>query len=45
MNKGEVDAFQQLESSCTVLFGGADKHASPAQEDICRDLESSDDQV
>ena len=41
----KVDAFQSNEAACTVLFGGSDKVATPTQEDICRDLEQSDDKV
>eukprot|EP00615_Pteridomonas_danica_P000322 CAMPEP_0114361378 /NCGR_PEP_ID=MMETSP0101-20121206/24679_1 /TAXON_ID=38822 ORGANISM="Pteridomonas danica, Strain PT" /NCGR_SAMPLE_ID=MMETSP0101 /ASSEMBLY_ACC=CAM_ASM_000211 /LENGTH=961 /DNA_ID=CAMNT_0001506305 /DNA_START=27 /DNA_END=2912 /DNA_ORIENTATION=- len=44
MSKGEVDAFQLNEASCTVLFGG-DKAATPSQEDICTDLEGTDDKL
>eukprot|EP00614_Pseudopedinella_elastica_P006800 CAMPEP_0172593566 /NCGR_PEP_ID=MMETSP1068-20121228/12783_1 /TAXON_ID=35684 /ORGANISM="Pseudopedinella elastica, Strain CCMP716" /LENGTH=961 /DNA_ID=CAMNT_0013391161 /DNA_START=28 /DNA_END=2913 /DNA_ORIENTATION=- len=45
MNKGEVDAFQSTDAACTVLFGRSDKSGSPTQEDICRDLESPNDEV
>ena len=41
----QVEAFQAHETSCTVLFGGADKYATPSQEDICKDLEGTDDKV
>jgi len=41
----QVDAFQANEVNCTVLFGGTDKIATPTQEEICRDLEASDDKV
>jgi hypothetical protein len=41
----QVEGFQAHETSCTVLFGGADKYATPSQEDICKDLEGTDDKV
>jgi hypothetical protein len=41
----QVEGFQAHETSCTVLFGGTDKYASPSQEDICKDLEGNDDKV
>jgi coatomer subunit beta len=43
MSKGEVDAFQTTEASCTVLFGVNDKATTPSQDEICKDLETSDD--
>jgi hypothetical protein len=41
----QVDAYQATDTACTVLFGFTDKQASPSQEDICRDLEQTDDSV
>jgi len=43
--KGEVDAYQATDTACTVLFGFTDKQASPSQEEICADLEQTDDKI